>query len=63
MAAGVVKALQCAALIANQQELLVADFEGAERPRRRDLAGAADVDPVTVPDPLQFPLIVARLEI
>jgi 6,7-dimethyl-8-ribityllumazine synthase len=61
--AGIVKGLQLVRIVPHQQNSLIADLEGAESALRRDFAGAADVDPVAVPDTLQLPLIALRIEV
>jgi hypothetical protein len=63
MAAGIVKGLQLARIIPHHQDFLIADLEGTESTLRLDLARAAGVDPVAVPDALQLPLVSRRIEI
>ncbi len=50
MPAGIVKTLQRALIVAHQEQLLIAEFEGLKGARLRQAAGSAHVHPVAVPD-------------
>src|SRR6266478_8612912 len=63
MPTGVVKPLQGTLIVAHQEYPLVAQLERSERARTRHVAGPADVYPVAIPNALQFPCILARVEI
>ena len=63
MAAGVVKALERAVIVAHQQHPLIAEFEGAEGTPGGQFRRATHIDPISIPDSLQLALEVARLEI
>src|ERR1700686_3167285 len=63
MPAGVVKPLQGALFVAHQQYLLVTQFKRPESSSASDIAGPADIHPVAIPDALQLPLILARVEV
>ncbi len=61
--AGVVETLQNAVVVPHQENFLVAQLEGAERPGTGHIAGAAYVHPIPIPDPLQLAFILTRIVI
>jgi hypothetical protein len=63
MPAGVVKTLQGALIVAHQEYLLVTQFERSERSSACHVAGSAYIHPIAIPDALQFPFILTRVEV
>src|ERR1700722_6325721 len=63
MPAGVVKALQDPRIVTYQEYFLVAQSERLKRAGAREVARTADINPVAVPDSLQPPFILPRVEV
>ena len=63
MAAGVVERVQLAGHVAREDDALIADRSDPEVARRSDLFGAAEIDPIGVPDRLELALMVFRGEV
>ena len=63
MSARIVKSLEFAALVPEQQDLLGSEVEDAKGPWAVEFAGPADVDPISVPDTLQLQRVVVWIEI
>src|SRR5579864_7331444 len=63
MATGVVEGPQRTILAPHHENRLVADFERAEVARLGHIARAAHIYPVPIPDRLELPPIVERIEV
>jgi hypothetical protein len=61
--ASIVKGVEAIFEVAGDDDALIADLENAVVAAAGQVFGAADIEPVLVPDRLQFPSVVVRIEI
>src|ERR1700682_1686474 len=63
MPTGVVEGARDAVLAAHHQDRLITHLEGTKGARRANITRTADVDPIPVPDPGHFQLVVRWIKI